>query len=154
VSTMICERCGCKYEGPSCLRCIWEINWKNAHDNKGQIARMERGSSLAPPVEMDALKGKALFQGTGKVPYETTLSSCTCKDYILSLSRNPAPCKHMYRLASDLGLQKLPKVKVLYEVFFDDMSDEDYFSEQTITIKVNHKCVRVMLEQRPDNNEN
>ncbi len=64
-----------------------------------QIKRIEKakGAKMAP-LSIDREKQTALFSGSGKKPYETTLDSCTCRDYFV----RRLPCKHIYRLRMEL----------------------------------------------------
>ena len=52
---------------------------------------------------VDTEKQSALFWGSGKDLYTTTLAKCTCGAF-----RGIAPCKHIYRLAMELGIIDLP----------------------------------------------
>lgn len=55
------------------------------------------GKDLTPlPGTLDKENGSAVFSGRHG-NYETTLTSCPC-------GSNPKPCKHMYRLAMELGI--------------------------------------------------
>ena len=47
-----------------------------------QIKRMEkaRGAKMAP-ISIDCIEQTAVFSGSGKKPYETTVVSCTCRDF-------------------------------------------------------------------------
>lgn len=65
-----------------------------------QIKRMEKakGAKMAP-LSIDYETKTALFAGSGKKPYETTVDSCTCRDYFV----RKLPCKHMYRLRMELA---------------------------------------------------
>lgn len=40
------------------------------------------------------------FYGSGKLPYQTSLAACTCNDFV----KRKKPCKHIYRLAMELGI--------------------------------------------------
>ncbi|MCL2600604.1 MAG: SWIM zinc finger family protein [Treponema sp.] len=60
------------------------------------------------PVSVDAGLGIGVFAGSSK-NYSTTLGKCECVDF----SKRKLPCKHMYRLAHELGIFELPaKVSV------------------------------------------
>lgn len=76
-------------------------NWDEAlHSDPEQAKRMEKAQkSDVTPDNIDRDKQIGLFQGSGKEPYETTLEDCTCGDF----RRRRKPCKHMYRLAFELG---------------------------------------------------
>lgn len=41
--------------------------------------------------------------------YDVTLESCTCRDWLV----RRLPCKHIYRLAHELGMYRLPGKEVL-----------------------------------------
>jgi len=59
------------------------------------------------PTSIDKENQTGIFPGSGKTPYETTLRSCTCRDFIV----RHLPCKHIYRLKMELGLMpETPKV--------------------------------------------
>lgn len=64
-----------------------------------QIKRIEkaRGIKMAP-ISIDYMSQTAIFSGSGKTPYETTVVSCTCRDYFV----RRLPCKHIYRLRMEL----------------------------------------------------
>ena len=64
-----------------------------------QIKRMEkaRGAKMAP-ISIDCIEQTAVFSGSGKKPYETTVVSCTCRDFFV----RRLPCKHIYRLRMEL----------------------------------------------------
>lgn len=68
-----------------------------------QIKRMEKakGAKMAP-VSIDYMEQTATFSGSGKKPYETTVVTCTCRDYFV----RRLPCKHIYRLRMELEKSK------------------------------------------------
>ena len=51
------------------------------------------------PLSVDSIGESAVFKGTSKNRYFTTLMGCNCVDY----GMRKKPCKHMYRLAMELG---------------------------------------------------
>lgn len=57
-------------------------------------------SSKTTPSFIDKQSQTGIFPGSGSVPYKTTLEYCTCIDF----SRRKLPCKHIYRLAIEIGL--------------------------------------------------
>lgn len=64
-----------------------------------QAKRQEKAKEAKmAPLSIDYETKTALFSGSGKKPYETTLESCTCKDYFV----RRLPCKHIYRLRMEL----------------------------------------------------
>ena len=56
-------------------------------------------SSKCTPSEIDYENRTALFKGSGKSPYNTTTTTCTCRDYFV----RRLPCKHIYRLRYELN---------------------------------------------------
>lgn len=71
----------------------------NAHPEQVKRIEKAKGSKMVP-LSIDREGQSATFAGSGKKPYETTLNSCTCRDYFV----RRLPCKHMYRLSIELGL--------------------------------------------------
>lgn len=69
---------------------------KNSEDIDSQPDQLKRQKSAlkCKIIELDKENKRAIFKGSGKDPYETTLDSCTCRDFVV---RN-LPCKHIYRL--------------------------------------------------------
>ena len=49
-------------------------------------------------ISIDYKKQTAIFKGSGQLPYETSLDSCTCRDFFV----RKLPCKHIYRLRMEL----------------------------------------------------
>ena len=80
----------------------WKSAWPaDIHETEDAQKRIKSSKSakLTPvSVDRDALTG--IFKGSGKQPYNVSLESCTCVDFV----RNKKPCKHMYRLATELGV--------------------------------------------------
>ena len=68
-----------------------------------QKKRMEKAKEAKyQPLSIDYNAGTAVFAGSGKIPYETTLNSCTCRDFVV----RRLPCKHIYRLRMELDAKK------------------------------------------------
>ena len=64
------------------------------HEEPEQVKRQERATTL----QLDSIDRDAR---TGKIKnYDVALNGCTCVDF----SRRHKPCKHMYRLATELGV--------------------------------------------------
>lgn len=101
-------------------------NWEaSIHDEAEQIKRICSGQKLpASKVQVQKDTQSALFQGSSDEPYETTLDNCTCMD--ASIRR--LPCKHMYRLALELGfLNDLPVLNKEAMVTFDSDNEAKRF---------------------------
>lgn len=74
------------------------------HAQEDQVGRQVRAlEKKCAPLNLNREAQSASFQGSGKPPYVATLSNCTCRDFIL----RQQPCKHMYRLAHELGIYPL-----------------------------------------------
>lgn len=74
--------------------------WDNLHDNDEQIKRLNSAKKAeCTPLSINHSDFTGVFSGSSS-KYQTSLTSCTCKDF--SIKRKP--CKHMYRLAIELGL--------------------------------------------------
>ena len=64
-----------------------------------QLKRIEGAKKIKPEkIELHVDTQSAIFSGSGKVPYITSLDACTCRDYTL----RKLPCKHIYRLRMEL----------------------------------------------------
>jgi hypothetical protein len=111
-----------------CHSCVWKTKWArhilDAPENSGRRERAHLTNLIS--IKRDVPEG--LFQGSAKKPYVTTLKACTCKDFAL----RQLPCKHMYRLAHELGVYSLetierdiePRHEYPAEEFDLTMSDE------------------------------
>lgn len=65
-----------------------------------QLKRQKSGmSAKCTPTEIDYNNKTAIFKGSGKTPYTTTETTCTCRDYFV----RKLPCKHIYRLRYELN---------------------------------------------------
>lgn len=65
-----------------------------------QIKRYEKAViSNIKIISIDKDNSTAKFEGSSGEIYNTTLSNCTCVDFF----RRKRPCKHMYKLAIELG---------------------------------------------------
>lgn len=71
------------------------------HQSEKQRSAIEKATlPKTTPISVDADAQTAVFWGSGKDLYQTSLSSCTCMEFI----RFKTPCKHIYRLAMELGI--------------------------------------------------
>lgn len=79
----------------------WEDAWKQEiHTTDYALKRIKSAKSAKlTPIKIDTTDYYGYFQGSrGK--YETFLDFCPCGDF----RRSKLPCKHIYRLAIELGL--------------------------------------------------
>ena len=75
---------------------------KDIHTTAGQVERQHRSQQVQLPVLIDEKNKIYHIHGARKNPYRVTLLSCDCKDYL----ERGLPCKHMYKLAFELGILK------------------------------------------------
>ena len=80
---------------------IWSAAWAaDVHETEEQTKRIASSkTSSCTPASLDKNNCCASFRGR-RGSYETHLDGCTCTDF----SRRSLPCKHIYRLAFELGL--------------------------------------------------
>lgn len=93
------------------------------HQSLDGIKRIKSATKINPDsftINSDGLS--ALFCGSSPFPYEVTQFSCTCRDFV----RRQLPCKHMYRLSIELGVEfSLPQ--------FDPYAASEYDVEEDIS---------------------
>lgn len=99
-------------------------SWPSSvHESLDGIKRIKAASRIKPDsfiINPDGIS--AVFQGSSPFPYETTQLGCTCVDF----ERRHLPCKHMYRLAIELGMDfSLPQ--------FDPYAAFEYDVEEDIS---------------------
>lgn len=101
-------------------------------------------SSGTTPSSIDKTAQAGIFPGSGKVPYETTLEACTCRDYAV----RKLPCKHMYRLAIELGmLEGSARTGVnKNELLGHEIKLEDAIAEIENLSDDAQKCIRNFIE--------
>ncbi|MBQ7630757.1 MAG: SWIM zinc finger family protein [Selenomonadaceae bacterium] len=101
----ICKKCGKEFEGENiyCMACRWEMKWPHEILNAPELATRRKRSHNVKLISIDKINATAEFQSSSKgKTYETTLGHCTCKDF--ALGHGEHPCKHILRLAEELGL--------------------------------------------------
>ncbi len=79
----------------------WKSSWDSSiHESDYAAKRIKSAKSAKlTPIEINPIDCYGYFQGAhGR--YETWLDSCPCGDFI----RSKLPCKHIYRLAIELGV--------------------------------------------------
>ncbi len=92
------------------------------HKEVEQLKRISTAMKIKESdIEINSEEQTAKINGSDGV-YDVTLDSCTCKDF----SIRQLPCKHIYRLASELNLvDELPTIdKVAAEEFKATIPDE------------------------------
>lgn len=77
----------------------FELLPPETHEDQEQVKRQKSAlDKKLTPISIDKENLSAVFRGSSE-DYITTLSSCQCVDF----RRRELPCKHMYRLAMELG---------------------------------------------------
>ncbi len=81
-------------------------NWtSDIHKDIDQIVRLDNSLKIKPEsIVLNHDTNTAIISGSND--YEVSLTNCTCMDFSI---RN-LPCKHIYRLALELGLINPPKI--------------------------------------------
>ncbi len=84
-------------------------DWENSiHESEAQISRQGRAMTYPFDFSIKRKNQTAKFSSTSDLPYyNTSLSSCTCGDF----EERQLPCKHIYRLAVELGIIEIIKRK-------------------------------------------
>lgn len=101
VSCKLCQRPA--PEGHTyCYSCIWKTRWAPHILNDPENERRRKRSHLTNLLSIAWDVPEGIFKGSGKDAYITHLNDCTCKDF--GLGHKKRPCKHIYRLAAELGL--------------------------------------------------
>lgn len=81
----------------------WDVS---IHEDEAQIARQGRAMNYPFTFEVDKDNKTARFSSMTDLPYyDTSLKECTCYDF----QERHLPCKHMYRLAVELGIIEIIK---------------------------------------------
>lgn len=78
---------------------LWE-KWSDVHEMPDQIKRLSSSKEAAlTPISIDKNNFSATIPGKHGT-YHVTLENCECSDF----KRRNLPCKHIYRLAIELGI--------------------------------------------------
>ena len=67
-------------------------------DSTPDQLKRQKSAEKCKLLSIDPETGVGIFAGSGKTPYETTVDSCTCRDFFV----RRLPCKHIYRLRMEL----------------------------------------------------
>lgn len=90
---------------------LWK-QWSDCHQSPDQQKRISSAAKAAcTPIELDSDSGTGTFKGSSGT-HTTSLEKCSCIDF----NRRKLPCKHMYRLAMELGLLDVSHKSDLNEV--------------------------------------
>lgn len=74
---------------------------EDIHGDMDQQKRIQsaKGTKITP-ISVDIETQTGVFGGSAKKPYQVSLDECNCADFM----RRKLPCKHIYRLAMELGV--------------------------------------------------
>lgn len=137
---MVSGRCKFLKEWPE-----WDVS---VHDDEAQISRQARCMTYPFSFDIDENKKTARFSSTTDLPYyETSLSGCTCYDF----QERHLPCKHMYRLAVELGIIEIIKRSSFDRERIDEIknsSDVDSDPDQMKRQKSAAKCKVVSIDYK------
>lgn len=79
--------------------------WPQHDSSPDEDTRLKKAQDKSlTPQEIDKAKQTGIFYGSGKDVYHTDLSFCPCGDF----RKRKQPCKHIFRLAMELGIIDLP----------------------------------------------
>ena len=126
-----CKRCGKPVsEGyVLCPQCRWRGQWSEAVLNSPETAYRMKRSHSTQILSFDREKPQAIFSSStdrNRTTYITDIESCTCRDF--EINHRKIPCKHILRLAAELGLLDNRNREVLPDVlrYADDELIDKY----------------------------
>ena len=103
----VCEICGKPVPERlrKCIPCRWKTRWPDSLLNSSRLETRRQRSHLTCLLSLDREKPEAVFGSStdeNRSTYFTTLETCTCRDF--EITHGEIPCKHILRLAGELGL--------------------------------------------------
>lgn len=123
---------------------LWDIP---SNEFLNTAARYERGLQIEPERiwELNKKQYSARIMGSEGYAYEVTLAGCECMDY----QRRGLPCKHMLRLAKELGEEiALPVFDPQANSEYDPGEDIALLTERwkagKITTEAYSKCIKAL----------
>lgn len=125
----------------------WDESIHNDHEQFKRIATMQHIKSENVTIFSEERTAKIIgSEGT----YDVTLNSCTCHDFEM----RHLPCKHIYKLASELGyLEDLPKPnRAAAKAFKESIPSEierfkELYFNGAISIEKFNKIVNALLSK-------
>ena len=104
-----CIICGkpIPYDVAKCPECCWQ-KWSPSLLNSYEQEKRRKRSHSVNLLSLDRKKARATFLSTNSWEqniYTTSLDMCTCPDF----EERHMPCKHIYRLAKELGFYQPEK---------------------------------------------
>lgn len=125
------------------------------HCDKSQTDRQGRAMTYPFTFRVDEKAKTARFSSTSILPYyDTTLSSCTCADF----EKRKLPCKHIYRLAKELGVIDIERRHALYKFDKEKLealknssdidSDPDQIKRQASAMSPKYKPIEINYDEK------
>ena len=100
-------------------------------DDPSERAKREKKAASAEctPLSLDVENKTGTFKGSSGI-YETRIDGCPCMD----CARRRLPCKHMYRLAAELGLYDIGNVASDVSKVKKTKSEKDSILKKAISL--------------------
>ena len=119
----------------------WHQKWPDQVLNDPDLARRRKRSHSLKMLSIDRETIKAEFESSreGKI-YVTTLTSCTCKDF--ALGRGERPCKHIFRLAEELGVFQNEHFKAGETDYTLEAQEQEYFAPK-IPLELGRELIEI-----------
>lgn len=142
-----CQRCGKPvHEGHMlCHECRWKEQWFETVLNSPEVADRLQRSYSTHILSFDIEKPEAIFSSStdkNRTTYITDIESCTCRDF--EINRRKIPCKHILRLAAELGLIRnecLNRTQNILQNLSDELSNE-YLTILRFIIRGRKICIK------------
>ena len=147
---------------------IWDKKWSVEVLHSPDLASRRQKSRDVRLISLDRERAIAVFcsERDKSQTYTATLTDCTCMDFVLGHGQRP--CKHIFRLAEELGLFTVEELshsvpyerKILPESlhFADDRLVETYinilrfiYRGRRIRIKQFEHALSALDTERPEN---
>jgi len=130
----------------------WDSVLHEDGEQQRRIATARKADTT--PASVDRENRAALFKGSGKIPYETTLDFCTCGDFI----KRKLPCKHIYRLALELdggdvvqGVNKNEYAEPPDDIFTLPVESQEMLYDMCAALT--QDCINIFIFERNEYNE-
>lgn len=107
-----------------CHSCVWKTRWAQHILRAPENERRRKRSHLTKLLAIDPYEPLAIFKGSGKALYTTHLKACSCVDF--GLGHGKRPCKHIYRLAEELGLFQAEKFESEEDDYIMHIHEENF----------------------------
>lgn len=133
-------------------RCRIISSWSDwdysVHCDESQIDRQGRAMTYPFTFRIDSNSKTGRFSSTSSpAVYDVTLSSCTCADF----QERKRPCKHIYRLATELGIIEIIKRPSFDKEKLENIKNSDDIDNEPDQIKrqksgMSSKCIPTSID--------